>query len=274
MNIDLLIHRKNQKNMSLSSEDKKHIQLVWDGMGAILENKNEAIVEASFAEDFIQHNPWAKDGIAHIKEMLAFDFGYKPIRWVVDGGVMAYHGYYTAPNPLGDHPLLCVDAWRIENGKIQEHWDALQPMPATQVENATTGSGNGETEVSDEIVAKNKATVMRFIDHVLNRGKIQEINNLVSEDYIYHHETEGELKGRVVLEDHIVNKHGGKMLHDNKMLLASGDLVMAHSHFFGENERVVFDWYRLDDNSKIIEQWSVAQPITPLEEVANEHPHF
>jgi len=57
MNIDLLIHRKNQKNMSLSSEDKKHIQLVWDGMGAILENKNEAIVEASFAEDFIQHNP-------------------------------------------------------------------------------------------------------------------------------------------------------------------------------------------------------------------------
>ncbi|NEQ55607.1 MAG: ester cyclase [Leptolyngbya sp. SIO3F4] len=124
------------------------------------------------------------------------------------------------------------------------------------------------------MVAKNKATVKRFMDHVLNRGKIQEIKNLVNENYIYHHETEGELKGRAVLKDHIVNKHGGKMLHDNKMLLASGDLVMAHSHFFGENERVVFDWYKLDDNSKIIEQWSVAQPITPLEEVANEHPHF
>lgn len=258
----------------LTQEQKEQIQLVWDGMGAILDSKNEAVVEASFAKDFIQHNPWAKDGIAHIKEMLAFEFGYKPIRWVVDGNVMAYHGYYTAPNPLGEHPLLCVDAWRIENGKIQEHWDALAPMPEAQVEMATTGGGDGEKEVSDEIVANNKATVKRFMNHVLNRGRISEIKSLVSTDYVYHHETEGELKGHAVLEDHIVNKNGGKMLHDNKMLLASGDLVMAHSHFFGDNERVVFDWYRLDDNSKIVEQWSVEQPITPWDQVANEHPHF
>ena len=64
------------------------------------------------------------------------------------------------------------------------------------------------------------------------------------------------------------------MPHDNKMLLASGDLVLAHSHYFGDEERVVFDWFRLDEASKIAEHWSVAQAITPLEEVANEHPHF
>jgi len=258
----------------LTQEQKEQIQLVWDGMGAILETKNEEVVEASFAEDFIQHNPWAKDGIAHIKEMLGFEFGYKPIRWVVENNVMAYHGYYTAPNPLGEHPLLCVDAWRIENGKIQEHWDALAPMPVAQVDMATVGGGDGEKEVSDEVVASNKATVKRFMNHVLNRGRISEIKDLVSADYVYHHETEGELKGHAVLEDHIINKNGGKMLHDNKMLLASGDLVMAHSHFFGDNERVVFDWYRLDEESKIVEQWSVEQPITPWEQVANEHPHF
>ena len=28
------------------------------------------------------------------------------------------------------------------------------------------------------------------------------------------------------------------------------------------------------DDAKIAEHWSVEQPITPLEEVANEHPHF
>ncbi|MGD1848294.1 MAG: hypothetical protein ACFB10_23115 [Salibacteraceae bacterium] len=57
------------------------------------------------------------------------------------------------------------------------------------------------------------------------------------------------------------------------MILSSGDLVMAHSHFFGEQERVVFDWFRLDEDAKITEHWSVAQPITPLDEVANSHPH-
>lgn len=258
----------------MTNQEKQNIQLVWDGMGAILESKDENVVNASFAEDFIQHNPWAKDGIEHIKEMLQFNFGYRAIRWVSDGDVMAYHGYYTAPNPLGDHPLLCVDAWRIENGKIQEHWDALAPLPQEQLEKCIAGQGNGEKEVSEETRQANKATVKRFLDHVLNRGRIEEIKNLVSESYIYHHETEGELKGYAVLEDHIVNKNGGKMLHDNKMLLASVDLVMAHSHYFGEQERVVFDWFRLDDNNQIAEHWSVEQAITPQEEVANEHPHF
>ena len=258
----------------LSTQEQDNIQLVWEGMGAILETKNEAKVEASFAEDFIQHNPWAKDGIAHVKEMLQFDFGYKAIRWIADGDLMVYHGYYTAPNPLGDYPLLCVDCWRIEDGQIKEHWDALAPMPEGHVHNATTGGGNGEKAVSEAHRNANKTTVRRFLDHVLNRGRLDQIEALVSPDYIYHHETDGELQGQTVLHDHIADKHGGRMLHDNKLLVASGDLVMAHSHYFGQNERVVFDWFRLDDNNKIAEHWSVEQPITPLEEVANEHPHF
>ena len=248
----------------LTEQEKKNVQLVWDGMGAILESKNETVVEASFAEDFIQHNPWAKDGLAHIKEMLQFEFGYKPVRWVADGDVMVYHGYYTAPNPLGEHPLLCVDAWRIEDGKIQEHWDALAPMPEEMVTKATTGGGNGEKQVSAEVRKANKEAAKRFMDHVLNRGRLDMINELVAENYVYHHETEGELKGRAVLLDHIENKNGGRMQHDNKMLLSSGDLVMAHSHYFGKNERVVFDWFRMDDDGKIAEHWSVEQPITPI----------
>ncbi|MEO1054012.1 MAG: nuclear transport factor 2 family protein [Bacteroidota bacterium] len=259
--------------MALSTTEKNNIQLVWNGMAAILETKDEAKVEASFAEDFIQHNPWAQDGIAHIKEMLAFGFGYKPIRWVVDNDIMAYHGYYTAPNPLGDHPLLCVDAWRIEHGKIQEHWDGLAPLPQELLEKAVAGAGNGELEVSDETRKANKATVKRFLDHVLNRGRIDQIKALVSDAYTYHHESAGELKGYEVIENFLKSQNDGKMLHDNKLLLASGDLVMAHSHYFGENERVVFDWFRLE-HGKIAEHWSVEQPITPLEEVANEHPHF
>lgn len=258
----------------LSNQEKQNIQLVWDGMGAILENKNESKVEASFAEDFIQHNPWAKDGLAHVKEMLQFDFGYKPIRWIADGDIMVYHGYYTAPNPLGALPLLCVDCWRVENGKIQEHWDALAPMPQAEVDKATEGAGDGEKEVTEASRIANKNTVRRFLDHVLNRGRLDLIEGLVAENYIYHHEKEGPLAGIAVLKDHIEKKNGGRMLHDNKLLLASGDLVMAHSHYFGDHERVAFDWFRMDDQYKIAEHWSVEQPITPIAEIANAHPHF
>lgn len=258
----------------LTQQEKNNTNLVWQGMDAILVTKDEQVVEASFAEDFIQHNPWAKDGITHIKEMLAFDFGYKPIRWISDGDTMAYHGYYTAPNPLGDHPLLCVDVWRIEEGKIKEHWDALAPIPEEQLAKAIAGAGNGEKEVSAEQKEANRSTVTRFLDHVLNRGRLDMIPELVSADYTYHHETEGELSGQQILRHHIEVVNGGRMLHDTKLILASGELVMAHSHYFGQHERVVFDWFRLNDQHLIEEHWSVEQPITPLEEVANAHPHF
>lgn len=257
----------------LTAQEKKNIHIVFKGLDAILVDKSETGIEAHFAEDFIQHNPWAKDTSEHLKEMLQMDFGYKPVRWVSDGNIMAYHGYYTAPNPLGEHPLHCTDVWRIENGKVQEHWDALAMITQDQLDKATAGGGDGEKEVSDETRKTNKATVKRFLDHVLNRGRLTEIDDLLSASYVYHHETEGELRGREVLSHHITNEMGGRMQHDNKLLLASGDLVMAHSHYFGDNERVVFDWFRLEDG-KIAEHWSVEQPITPWEEVANDHPHF
>ena len=257
----------------LSQEEKKNIQIVWDGLDAILKDKSESGIDANFAVDFIQHNPWAGDTIVHLKEMLQMDFGYEPKRWVSDGDVMAYHGYYTAPNPLGELPLLCTDVWRIEDGKIQEHWDALRPVTNEQLQNAIAGAGNGEKEVSDETRKNNKATVKRFLDHVLNRGRLSEVDNLVSSDYVYHNENDGTLTGKEVLKDFITDKMGGKMLHDNKLLLTSGDLAMAHSHYFGDNERVVFDWFRLEDG-KIAEHWSVEQIIEPWENVANDHPHF
>ncbi|QLG44456.1 nuclear transport factor 2 family protein [Costertonia aggregata] len=257
----------------LSEQEKNNIQIVWYGLDAILKDKSESGIDTNFAIDFIQHNPWAGDTIVHLKEMLQMNFGYKPVRWVSDGDIMAYHGYYTAPNPLGEHPLLCTDVWRIENGKVQEHWDALMPLPDEQLQNAIAGAGDGEKEVSDDIRKKNKASIKRFLDHVLNRGRLVEIDSLVSTDYIYHNEMDGELRGKEVLKDHIVSKMGGRMHHDNKLLLASGDLVMAHSHYFGEKERVVFDWFRMDDG-KIAEHWSVEQAIEPWENVANDHPHF
>ncbi|MEM9329075.1 MAG: nuclear transport factor 2 family protein [Bacteroidota bacterium] len=258
--------------MALTPEEKRNIQIVWDGLDAILKDKSEAGIDTHFDPSFIQHNPWAKDTSEHLKEMLQMDFGYKPIRWVSDGDTMAYQGYYTAPNPLGDLPLYCTDAWRIENGKVIEHWDALMPITDEQLQKAIAGAGNGEDDISDKDRFQNKATVQRFLDHVLNRGRMEAVEELVSPHYTYHHESEGPLGGQMVLKDHLA-KQGGKMPHDNKRILASGDLVMAHSHFFGANERVVFDWFRME-NGQIAEHWSVEQPIPPWEQVANDHPHF
>lgn len=259
--------------MSQLDNEKKNIQIVRDGMAAILESKSETEVEALFAETFIQHNPWAKDGIEHVKQMLAFDFGYKPARWVVQDDVVAYLGYYTAPNPLGDLPLYCTDMWRVADGKIVEHWDALLPLPETELSNALAGEGDGESFSCEDTRARNTETVSKFLDLVLNRGELDQMGNLVSSEYVYHDPTDGERRGHAAMHG-TISGAGGRMIHDNKRLLASGDIVMSHGHFFGEPDQVIFDWFRLDQENKIAEHWSIAQPILPLAEAENPHPHF
>ncbi|MEM0999755.1 MAG: nuclear transport factor 2 family protein [Bacteroidota bacterium] len=260
--------------MNLTENEKHNLELVWRGMGAILETKDAPVVEQTFAPDFIQHNPWAQDGIAHVKEMLDFDFGYRAVRWVTEGDTMAYLGYYTAPNPLGENPLYCADMWRIAEGQIAEHWDALVPIPPDQLGKVLAGPGNGEAPVDRADVARNKATVTTFLDHVYNRGETGRIPELVAPGYVYHHPSAGEQTGHTALLDQLAQQPGGRMPHDRKRLVASGDLVMSYAHYFGEADRVTFDWFRLDNEHRIAEHWSISQPLVPLTEAANAHPHF
>ena len=65
----------------LSELEKKNIQLVKDAMDGILVHHDERSVEKYFHPTFVQHNPWAKDGAAHVKEMCAFTFGLRAERW-------------------------------------------------------------------------------------------------------------------------------------------------------------------------------------------------
>ncbi|MEO0404824.1 MAG: ester cyclase, partial [Bacteroidota bacterium] len=164
-------------------------------------------------------------------------------------------------------------AWRIENEKIQEHWDALVPIPQEQLDLLINGDGNGEKEVSSETRHSNKSLVQKFMDHVFNRGQVDRINEFVSKDFKGRISADNQLQGISDLRHYIDDANGGRLTHDKKMIIASGDLVMAHSHYFGENERVVFDWFRVAEGL-IVDHWVVSQLFTPQEEVANEHPHF
>lgn len=94
--------------------------------------------ERYVSEDYVQHNPTAGDGredaIALI-EGLAATPGFRPSvkRIVAEGDLVAVHMHLQ----LGDGPGLAVmDMFRLEDGRIVEHWDVIQDVPAQ------TRSGN------------------------------------------------------------------------------------------------------------------------------------
>ena len=85
------------------------------------------------AEDYVQHNPQADNGLAAVKEF------FRPVgpvdvdvyRVVAEGDLVAAHSHYKTFN------MAAVDIWRFDDdGKLIEHWDVLQEIPET------TASGN------------------------------------------------------------------------------------------------------------------------------------
>jgi predicted SnoaL-like aldol condensation-catalyzing enzyme len=85
------------------------------------------------AEDYVQHNPQADNGLQAVKEF------FRPVgpvdvevyRVIAEGDFVVAHSYYKTWNTAG------VDIWRFnDEGKMIEHWDVLQEVPEA------TASGN------------------------------------------------------------------------------------------------------------------------------------
>jgi predicted SnoaL-like aldol condensation-catalyzing enzyme len=81
------------------------------------------------AEEYVQHNPQAGNGLQAVKEFFApvGPVDVEVHRVIAEGDLVAVHAHYRTWNMAG------VDIFRLEDGKIIEHWDVLQQVPETTV---------------------------------------------------------------------------------------------------------------------------------------------
>jgi predicted SnoaL-like aldol condensation-catalyzing enzyme len=121
-------------NESLTEKNRK---LVNDFAELFYRQKN---VRKAFmthvAPDYIQHNPNIPDGREQAIGMLEPKFSHPGSsftikRILVDGEWAAIHLHGRMGPELPGAAV--VDLYRIENEKIREHWDVLQPVPVDAV---------------------------------------------------------------------------------------------------------------------------------------------
>jgi predicted SnoaL-like aldol condensation-catalyzing enzyme len=97
------------------------------------EGHPRAAVEKYVGNEYIQHNPDVADGtegfIAYFERMQreypdkSIDF----VRCIGEGNLVALHTHQTWP---GNDQYVTMDFFRFDdNGKICEHWDAIQQIP-------------------------------------------------------------------------------------------------------------------------------------------------
>lgn len=87
---------------------------------------------AYLGEKYVQHNPQAVDGAEGLVEFFGVlaarepDFRAELVRVVADGDLVATHSRFVYSTAT----VAAMDFWRLEDGRIVEHWDAIQPVPA------------------------------------------------------------------------------------------------------------------------------------------------
>ena len=103
-------------------------------------NPSEA-VELYVGDDYIQHNPMVGNGkgpFVTYFERMGKEYPDKSIEFVreiAEGNLVALHTHQRWP---GNQEYVTMDFFRFdEDGKIVEHWDAMQEIPG-HTENGNT----------------------------------------------------------------------------------------------------------------------------------------
>jgi predicted SnoaL-like aldol condensation-catalyzing enzyme len=98
-----------------------------------LNQKDFEAASRYFGERYVQHNPNAADGPAGFRGFLQFLKDKFPQsrseikRAFAEGDYVVVHVH--AVREPGTRGSAIVDIFRLENGKIVEHWDVVQPIP-------------------------------------------------------------------------------------------------------------------------------------------------
>jgi predicted SnoaL-like aldol condensation-catalyzing enzyme len=106
-----------------------------------LNQKDADAALAHVGNRYVQHNPNAPDGPDGFRKFIGFlrekfPNSHSEIkRSFVDGDYVILHVH--ALREPGTRGNAIVDIFKLENGKIVEHWDAVQPIPENPANNNT-----------------------------------------------------------------------------------------------------------------------------------------
>jgi predicted SnoaL-like aldol condensation-catalyzing enzyme len=118
---------------AFAADQEANKKTVLDFYEAGLNRKDFDAAAKYFGPKYIQHNPGAPDGIEGFKTFIGFlkekfPNSHSEIKKVfADGDFVILH-VHSVREP-GTRGRAIVDIFRLENGKIVEHWDVAQDIP-------------------------------------------------------------------------------------------------------------------------------------------------
>ncbi len=225
-----------------SKMENSNKQLIIDFYSKVFGQANEEFADSIIADNYIQHNPMVKTGKVGFMEFLAMmkqipkpENPKKPfMRFISEGNFVTVHSQIEF---MGKENAV-IDLYRIENGLISEHWDAVQVI----VDSVPKVIGTTELD-NQEKSSANKKIVDNFVKQVLNEKQSDKLTDFLADN--------------LSISD-FVTDYDKFQLH---LLIGEQNFVLTQSELTKSGNRFVqYDIYRLS-NGLIVEHWTVKQMI-------------
>jgi predicted SnoaL-like aldol condensation-catalyzing enzyme len=236
---------------------------------------NTEVVQELFTADTVQHNTTVANGpegqITLIEALKAKIPGLvATVKHIsADGDLVAVHWHASATPENEMSGQAVVDLFRLANGKIVEHWDVYQDVPAQ------TASGNslfsdlyqyaqGRPTLSEEQEEANKQLVVMAYSGLFNEGKIELLDQYWDPVYFQHNpRVPNGTAGLKQLLQSMPAGGGGPTLTFSQVV-SDQDLVWTFSQVSmpgsGSTGGLGVDIFRVVDG-KIVEHWDVVPAL-------------
>ena len=115
-------------------------QLLAEFGAEVFGKKDLSILHKYMHEGYIQHNPLVPQGLAGFKQFFAdwfnatSDWNYSLSKIVAEGDTVWVYGTYSGihkgewlgiPATNKSYQIAAVDIFRVQDGKLAEHWDVI-----------------------------------------------------------------------------------------------------------------------------------------------------
>lgn len=199
-------HLPSKKEVApMTPAEEKNLAFVLDWWRKVVEARHTELAANYAAEDFIQHNPNIPTGRAALVTFFkSLGPAIEPIPDrlqnppVVEGAkgnfvwLVFEHKFKYPKDPSQLVYEDSFDLFRIQNGKIQEHWDGARKNPRSPAFIPSTAPAPSTWDIAKPSTSdrQNLAIATRFEKNVVEYGRIEDIEELLSPSFIEHNPVE------------------------------------------------------------------------------------
>jgi len=223
----------------------------------IVGRRKTELIPEFIIEDYKQHNPTVKQGRGGVTEMINYlkklpsspeDAKSPIVRAIQEGDFVVTH---LDVQFMGKR-MAVIDLFKLKDGMLIEHWDAIQPLPDESGKTVT--ATNGTTSIDHHASAESsKLIIDQFYKSIMDK---QPADQFIDKAYV-EHDASVTASGKG-LAGYLANPERSVK---NYRFIAEGDFVVVQSQLNKVDKAFIFYEIFRVANNKIAEHWSVEQAI-------------